>query len=451
MTARRTLIVSGGTVVTSSACLAADVLVEDGCIVAVSGHGRLTGDVVVDATDLLVLPGLVDAHVHVRDPGLTHKEDFASGTAAAVAGGVTTVMVMPYDDPLTDSGVHLKEKAAVAEGRVFADFALQAAVGSGNLDAVAELIAAGAVSLEVGLADMPERLAVASSAALRELLRRAADAGTVVGVYCEDDSLVQGRIAELRANGRRDPAAFVEAKHEVGEVAAATLVAALAAETGARVHVRQVSTAGALRAVDWRRERGADLTVEVTPHHLTLTESDQITGGPDLKVSPPLRSRDDVEALRSALASGRIDMVATDHAPHAPEEKKAGADDIWAAPGGFPGLETFLGVMLQVTGGDATTIARTCAEAPARRFGLGDRKGRIAPGFDGDLVLVDPAAAWSPEPGVLRTKARSTPFAGHRLPGRAVCTIVRGHVVVRDGVLVDEPIGRWLAGSGVGR
>ncbi len=440
------LLVRGGTVVTPRGRYRGDVLVEDGRITALGEPGAFgSADVVLDADGLFVLPGLVDAHVHVRDPGFTHKEDFGSATRAAAAGGVTTILVMPYDQPLASTAQSLTDNARGALGRAFVDFGLQGAVGPANMAAIPELVAAGAVSLEVQLAEAAPLVGLPSAADLREILTLARASGAVVGVYCEDESLRLSATRRLQAAGRRDPLAHIESKIPFGEELAALLACTLARDTGAELHLRQISTAAALDVARRARLDGARVSVEVTPHHLSLTAEDEVRGGPAMKVSPPLREPADAAALRAGVADGTVDIVATDHAPHAPEEKAAGEHDIWAAPGGFPGLETLLSALVALFGADAPeVIARVCADAPARRFGLGDRKGRIAPGFDADLVLLDLDATWEVIPKALHTRAASSPFAGRRLPGVVRSTLVAGCVVAQDRAIVGEPRGRWL-------
>lgn len=440
------LLVRGGTLVTPSGRLRGDLLVVDGRIAALGGSAQLgSADAVLDADGLFVLPGLVDAHVHVRDPGLTHKEDFGSATRAAAAGGVTTILVMPYDRPLADSADAVETNAQGAIGRAFVDFGMQAAVGPRNVAAIPDLASAGAVSLEVQLAEAPEAVGIPTAADLRTIFQGARRTGRVVGVYCEDDSLRAAATRKLQGAGRVDPSAHVESRDPLGEEIAASLACAVAHDTGADVHLRQISTAAALGVAKQARAAGARVTVEATPHHLCLTAEDEVSGGPGLKVSPPLRSAGDAAALRAGVADGSVDIVATDHAPHAPSEKAAGERDIWAAPGGFPGLETLLSVVVDLFGDESPeTIARVCADAPARRFGLGGRKGRIAPGYDADLVLLDLGATWQVDSEKLHTRATASPFAGRALPGVVRYTLLRGCVLARDREIVDRPRGQWL-------
>ncbi|MGI9146066.1 MAG: amidohydrolase family protein, partial [Chloroflexota bacterium] len=258
------LVIRGGTVISAAARYAADVLVVGDRIAAVAEPGVLSADSMLDADGLLVLPGVVDAHVHLRDPGFTHKEDAASATRAAAAGGVTTLLVMPFDDPPADSAAAMIGNAETLKGRLQVDVGLQGAASPMHPDRIQAIATAGATSLEVLLADAPAAIGRPNTWQLREILRAARSAGLVVGVYCEDASLSAGATDRLRHDGRTDPLAHVESKSSLGEQLAISMVGALALDTGASVHLRQVSSAAGLGAARAARAAGARLPVEVT-------------------------------------------------------------------------------------------------------------------------------------------------------------------------------------------
>lgn len=420
-------------------------LIEDERIVAVLPPGTATAgsDTIIDADGLAVLPGLVDAHVHVRDPGLTQKEDFESATRAAAAGGVTTIMVMPFDAPVASTAGRIAEKAQLASGRIAVDVALQGAIGTANLSELDGLAAAGVVTVELLLGvDPATTLTAVDAAGIRTILTAAGLADVVVGVSCEDFSLVEARIAELRAAGRSDAAAILESRRPSGEEAVVAMVAALTLETGASVHIRQVSLPWSLAVIEHYHAMGADLSFEVTPHNLVLTDRDAVAGGARRKVVPPLRPAADVKVLVELARAGRVPIVATDHAPHAPAEKAV--EDLWAAPGGLPGLESFLLAALAAFGGNLALVAEACSRAPAVRFGLGASKGRIAPGFDADLVLVEVGGVESAGALARHTRAGYTPFEGVELPGSIVATMLRGTIIADRREVVGPPRGRVL-------
>lgn len=437
------LLVSSGTVVGPHGLEQADVLVIDGSISAVGAVGTFGGaDEVLDATGLLVLPGLVDAHVHVREPGLTHKEDFATASRAAARGGVTTMVVMPHDDPLTVDAETLREKALLGRARSCVDFALTGAVGHSNVDAIAALSEAGAVSVEVMASAYPSALGPVNSWDLVRIMKAARAAGLIVGVFCCDDSIVTGATRDLKQAGYNDMAAHAASWPVLAEEVGVAAVCEMALRSGARVHLRQLSTGSAIELAHQARARGADLTVEVNPHHLVLTCKDAEQAGSRLKVVPPLRSPWEVEALRNAVRRELIDLISSDHAPHARAEKQAERDDVWAVPPGFPGLETMLPLMLDMFG--VERVVELACWAPARRFGL-PRKGRVWPGFDADLALVDPEDDWVVRAAELESRAGFSPFEGRRFRWRLRHVLVRGQLAVSDCEVVAGSAGRMVS------
>jgi dihydroorotase len=263
-----------------------------------------------------------------------------------------------------------------------------------------------------------------------------------VGIYCDDGSAAAAARDRLIAAGRSDLSAFVESRAAEAETAVA-LACSIATRTACAVHLRQLSTSGSIAIARSARRQGADVSVEVTPHHLALSDPQARARG--LKVLPPLRSAVDRAALRRAVVEGAVDIVASDHAPHAPAEKQR--SNVWDVPAGLPGVQTMLSALLGVFGrAAAPLVARVCAQAPASRFGL-SRKGAIEPGRDADLVLVDVDASWRVDPAALYSHGAGSPFEGDRLPGVVRTTILRGQVIYHDGDFPSQPLGRWLRPS----
>jgi dihydroorotase len=388
-------VVRGGRIVDGNGLSARTVAVRDGSIAALlSPMEAVKAKNVIDVDGCIVLPGLVDAHVHFRDPGLTHKEDFDSGSRAAAAGGVTTVMVMPTDKPFTQTADQFAEKRALAEGRSHVDFALQALLGP-DFANVAALAAQGAVSFEIFMGLLEPKI--------------------------DDDDTLAAALAAVRAAG--------------GVAGVTPLV------EGGRMHLRQISSAAGVEAM---HGAAPGLTSEVTPHNLWLTEAAFAQLGAIAKVFPPLRPQADVDAVRKALKDGRISMVATDHAPHAPEEKAAGLE---RAPGGFPGVQTLLPLLLKLVEDgvlDYSDVVRVACEAPARAFGVYPRKGTLRAGADADLAVVDPARPMHIRDEAQESKARHTPFNGWKAPATPVLTLLRGQVIAREGKVVSRPVGLHL-------
>ncbi|HVA61969.1 MAG TPA: dihydroorotase [Mycobacteriales bacterium] len=409
-----------------------DIFFNDGLILDVAEHlSAPAGATVLDAGGLIALPGLVDLHTHLREPGREDAETVESGTLAAALGGYTAVHAMANTDPVADVAGVVEQVWRLGREAGHADVHPVGAVTVGL---------AGARLAELGaMADSAARVRVFSDdgncVADPVLMRRALEYvkafDGVIAQHAQEPRLTEGaqmnegvRSGELGLTGW--PAAAEEA------IIARDCV--LAGHVGSRLHVCHVSTAGSVELIRWAKAKGWRVTAEVTPHHLLLTE-DLVAGyDPVYKVNPPLRTAEDVEALRAGLADGTIDAVATDHAPHALEDKETE----WAAAAfGMLGLETALGVVVEAmveTGRlDWAGLADRMSTRPARIGGLSGQGGRITPGGKANLTLVDPAARWRVEASQLASKSRNTPFAGLVLPARVVATFLAGRPTVLEG------------------
>ena len=423
------------------------VLVDgDGRIEAILDAGdRAHAAATIDAKGRLLFPGFVDAHVHMRDPGYPHKETFATGTAAAACGGVTTVMCMPNTDPMAADPAGVAAMRTAGEGASLVDFTIQAAALPGNLGLLPALWEEGVTSFEGLLSDAPDGVRL-DFGALVEAARATASCGGVLGVLTGSQDLVAAALERL--SGRRDYMAYVEARDPVGEAIGLAGLIEVARVTGARIVARQVCTARGFAMIAAARaaDPGLSLEVEVTPHHLRLDIGAVDRHGPFALMIPPLRGAADCEAARAALAAGVVGFVASDHAPHAAGEKDRASP--WETPGGAPGLDTIAPAVLDLAASGRipwSRVARVLCGAPARLFGIADRKGRLAAGADGDLVLVDPACARTVDAGLVRSRAARSPFEGERLTGWPVLTVLRGRVIAEQGRPVgDAARGRWL-------
>ncbi len=407
------------------------------------GRFRWEGDAaVLDAAGLVVAPGFVDLHAHLRTPGQEWKEDMESGTRAAAAGGFTTVCCMANTRPPVDSGAMVLAVQDLARRRAVVRVRPLACVTRGlageRLTDVAELAEAGAVALS------DDGRPVADAALMRNALTYAAAFGLPVSVHEEEPSLARGTAAHL---GPAAAALGLRGQPGEAEAVLAARDVLLAAATGGRLHVAHVSAAATVAVLRWARARGIPVTAEVTPHHLALTEEALAGHDTDAKCNPPLRGEEDRLALVEALAEGVIDCIATDHAPHAPHEKAVEFD---AAPFGVVGFETALGVLVTtlVRPGRLTLaqLVERLSTRPAAVFGL--PAGSLAPGAAGDVVVFDPEAEWTVDPERFFTKGRNTPFRGRRLRGRVVATFVGGVPVY----LAPEaaPAGTWVGGAAGG-
>ncbi|MFO1539309.1 MAG: dihydroorotase [Chloroflexota bacterium] len=448
-------VVRGGRVVGPDGIRAADVVITGERIAAVvaPGAGAAAGGRTIDAAGLLVLPGAIDGHVHFRDPGFPAKEEIATGSAAAVAGGITTAIEMPNTDPPTIDLASARAKAERIAGRSRCDIALLAAVTDATLDAIVPLARSGlVVGFKAFLAPTTGGIPTPSDATLRTAMVRIRDLGMRLAVHAEDGERIALETAALRAAGRTDPLAHLESRPAASEVAAIDRIGRLAVEAGCPVHVLHLSSAPGLAALGRWRAAGARLTAEVTPQHCFLDAAEMPATGATMRVNPPVRhaAEGHAAALLAALADGRIATIGSDHAPHTPEEKAAAS--IWDAPSGFSGVETLLALFL--THGVAAgrlrpeDLARALGAATADTWGLAPRKGRVAPGADADLTLVDPARPGAIDPARLHGRTNVTPFAGTRTSGAAVLALLRGRVVMEEGEPVGPPSGRLIGPGG---
>lgn len=415
--------------------------VSDGHVDDVGTSAPPAADTEVDCNGRWVLPGLVDIHVHLRDPGFTHKEDFTSGSAAAAAGGVTTVIDMPNTGSLVVSPDDLREKLALVEGRSYVDFGLYALLVD-SAPFVEELASLGVAGLKwlMGYASVDGRPSQPSSRLqIREALRRAADADLLVGVHAEDLGWISELGSELRAQGRTDARAHGDSRPAFVEAVAISEAAILASEWGARLHVHHLSSSLGLRVLGAMREAtGGRLTAETCPHYLVLDERDLESLGTRGRVNPPLRTAEDVDALWKGLVGGQVDCVASDHAPHALEEKETGS--IWDAQSGLIGVETTFPLLFSEVRAGRLPVRRfveATAERPAELVGLGDRKGKLQPGYDADFIIVDPDVPTRIDSASLHSKHPRTVFEGREGRGRLDAVFLRGERIV-DRSVVDS-------------
>ena len=441
------LVVRGGRVYTPDGFRAFDVRVEGGRIVEVDAEVARGGPE-VDAGGLLVLPGAVDAHVHSRDPGFPSKEDFASLTAAAAAGGVTTVVDMPNTVPTVDGPEVFEEKAASAAGKALVDFALWGAIRSSTEPAhIAALAEAGAAGFKAYLGyafRLRERQIVYTAEPGGAELEAPPDYGTLaslapairahslpLAVHAEDPAVLHRFSRPLTTY-----ADLLAARPALAEAIAVAALGALSSETGLAVHVVHLSSRAGLRAALEARRAGASLTLETCPQYLWLTEADYERLGASMKVYPAVRTADDQAALREALRRGGLEIVATDHAPHADEEK-LGRSLEDALPGS-PGVETLYLSCLELARawGDPGAAVRWASEGPARMLGIHPRKGAIQPGADADLVLVDPAVETVVSAERMHSRQRHGALEGQRFGFAMRAVYSRGVLVAADG----EPV-----------
>lgn len=436
------LLIAGGTVVSGRGQVKADVAIKDGVIVAVGAPAAMpAARETLDAKGRFVLPGAIDVHVHFREPGYTHKEDWETGTAAAAMGGTTTVFEMPNTSPPTRSITELRQKQKAAE-KAYVDFGIYGLLAEDNLDELQGLIDGGANAFKCYMGHTFGHLPSPSTGAMLEGFEFVAPTGLRISLHAETASIMLRREARLRAAGRNDPLAHIAARPAVVAVEAVSRAAVLAEWTGARCHILHMSSGAEVRPLAEAKARGVDITGETGPHYLLLDTRDYARCGSVIRVNPPVREAHDSETLWAGLMSGAIDMIATDHAPHIPQEKRK--DVIWEADCGFPGVETQMRLMLTEVANGRISLERYVqwsAENPAKAFGLWPVKGRIEAGAHADIAVVDMGREEVIRAADLHSRARITPFEGRVVKGAPIHTLVRGRFVQKDRKLVSDAKG----------
>ena len=423
----RVVLVRGGTVVDATGSRPADVLIRANRVEAVAeGLDAPAGATVLDADGCVVAPGLVDLHTHLRQPGREEAETVETGSRAAAVGGYTAVVAMPNTEPAIDSAGVVREVLELGVGAM-CDVRVAGAITKGRLGR--ELAPLGE------MADLGVRLFTDDGNGVQDarLMRRALEYASALGItlaqHCEDETLAgDGHMHEGAWSSRLGlPGTPAEAE----ELMVARDIA-LVRLTGGRVHLLHLSTAGSVAAVRAGKAEGLAITAEAAPHHFTLTDAEVASYDTVFKVNPPLRPPADVDAVKAGLADGTIDAIATDHAPHAPEDKDVPFDH--ARPG-MLGLETALALALTELDLPVEAVLRLLSWEPARIAGLeSSHGGPVAEGRPASLCVIDPAATWVVDPDALHSRSRNTPYAGRKLTGRVRHTLLRGEPVVVDGV-----------------
>lgn len=444
------LIVRGQRVVTPAGVQPAAIHIRGGKIAAIGSHDEVPPGVpVFEAGQSVVMPGVVDTHVHINEPGRTEWEGFETATRAAAAGGVTTLIEMPLNSiPATTTRAALEAKLAAAQGQCWVDVGFWGGVVPGNAAALRPLFEGGAFGFKCFLvpSGVPEFEPVGESD-LRQALPQLASMGAVLLAHSELPLLIEKATAEA---GKADPrrySTWLASRPRAAENEAIALLIRLSREFGARIHIVHLSSSDALPLLRQARQEGLPLSVETCHHYLSFAAEEIADGATEFKCAPPIRERENREKLWAALAEGLIDFVATDHSPCPPAMKCGESGDFLRAWGGIASLQLSLPALwtqARARGFNVEKLAEWLGSGPARLAGLDRRKGKIAVGYDADLVMWDPEASFEVKPEELHHRHKLTPYRGRTLYGTVEVVFLRGQKVYERGAFSDRPRGAVL-------
>jgi len=416
--------------------------IENGKIFKIGKETQMPkADEKINLRNLLVLPGLTDVHVHLRDEGKAYKEDFYTGTAAAAAGGMTTVLDMPNNAPVTMSAETLKNRMQIAERKVLVNVGFYSEFPT-DLSEVTDIVAQGAVAFKLFMARQVGGLNIDDDKALQEAFRKVGELGVPVAVHAEDKALLMANEERLKRANRHDATAFLQAHSERVELKAVERLLKTSTQTGVRLHFCHMTTEEGLKAIIEAKKSGRNVTCEVTPQHLLLSNADYERYGLMLTMMPPLRGKSHIEALWKGVSDGWVDVLGSDHAPHVLNEKTASS--VWEVKVGEPGLETTLPLVLTMVRKNRLSLSRVVqllSEKPAEIFNLKDR-GRLEQGRKADLTVVDLNRKFRIDASKFHSKAKYSPFDGWEVQGRPVKTFVNGLLIMDEQEIVAK------AGSG---
>jgi allantoinase len=441
------VVIKNGKIVLPSGITEASLIIDKGQIIGIVRSGEPKADRVIDAKAMYVLPGMVDMHVHLRDPGNPEREDFESGTRAATAGGVTTVIDMPNTVPAVVTVKALEEKKKIAQRKSLVDFGFIGGAGEVPEAELRGLAAAGVTAYKSFMIARFKELA-ANDYQLLKNFQVIADEGLPCLIHAENQSMVDGGMAEAKRLGRIDPIAACEFRPAIAEVEAIYRSLALAEEAGVHLHICHMSSGVGVDVLEDAQYRGVDASGETSTNYLFMTEDTMKERGPYAKIDPPLRTTADQARLWEAINEGVIDILASDHAPYTKEEKDMGWKNIFDAPSGGVVIETSLPLMLNAVNEGKIGLERLVevfSANPAALNGLYPVKGELSIGSDADIVLVDMDKPFTIRGEDLKTIQKITPYEGMKGIGAPVMTLVRGTIVYENGSVVGKPgYGKFL-------
>ncbi len=443
------LAIRGGTVVCETGRQQADVHIHQGRVLSIGASVPARDE--IDATGLLVMPGMVETHAHFMDPGDTTREDFGTGTRAAALSGVTTVLEHTHASPVT-TAEELVSKLGHVEGKSSVDFGLAAHALPGRSREAAALWAGGACYFKFFTCDT-HGIEGNDTPNLRTWFNELASIGAPALVHCEDQEITSAAEFELKASGRSDPLVISEWRSLEAEQTAVHAVGEVARLSGASVCVAHCSSPSVVAYISHEKTEGTDLVAESCPQYFLLRASELATLGPLRKFTPPTRSRGehDENVMWELLRSGEITLISSDHAPSTLAQKSEGS--IWDCNFGLPGIDTTTSLLLDAASRSKIShedVVRSYSSAPARQYGLWPRKGSLQVGADGDIILVDPSKRWTMTSERVHSKAGWTPYEGRNVTGQVVRTLLRGATLAKNGVISNlPPAGRFVGGAGL--
>jgi allantoinase len=435
------LAINNGLLVDSQGIYPGVLYIREGKIAGISQTLEDNPSRVIDAQGLHILPGAIDGHVHMMDPGYTDREDFTTGTRAAARGGVTTVIDHHRTVPQVFGAAELIEKRNYLEERAVVDFGLLGGLNLTNLRALRGMWEAGALGFKGFTCELHEADALEGTR-VTDILDEIRRFDGIALFHCEDDVLLKSKEKELRAQNRRDPLTISEWRSPEAEELAVRALINAARKTGARVAVAHTSLPSLVIEQAVARAQGVRIFTETCAQYFYLTEEDLGKQGPFSKFTPPPRKKEDVEKMWWCAAQGLIDMVNSDHCPYPYADKEKGLKDIWQAPFGIPGVETVTPILLDLVSRGLLTIPRVAylrSERPAMIYGLTGQKGSLRVGCDADLILVDLNKKVRFDNAQVVSKCGWTPYHGREVTGDVVMTLVRGKVIMEGGKITGEP------------